>query len=92
VGRVLASACGLLDPECVIIGGELAPAGKPLLDNIRRSLDRWISPAAGHKYPVQAGELGAKAEVLGAIALAMSHVPEQTLDPGSSAATDPGRG
>ncbi|HET6869043.1 MAG TPA: ROK family transcriptional regulator [Solirubrobacteraceae bacterium] len=89
VGRVLASACGLLDPECVIIGGELAPAGKPLLDNIRQSLDRWISPAAGHKYPVQAGELGAKAEVFGAIALAMSHVPDQTLDPASAPATDP---
>ena len=27
------------------------------------------------------GELGGKAEVLGAIALAMSHVPDQTLAP-----------
>ena len=80
VGRVLASICGVLDPELVIIGGELAPAGRPLLDSITNSLERWISPASGH-YPVALGELGGKAEVLGAIALAMSHVPDQTLAP-----------
>jgi predicted NBD/HSP70 family sugar kinase len=80
VGRVLASTCGVLDPELVIIGGELAPAGRPLLESITASLERWISPASGH-YPVALGELGAKAEVLGAIALAMSHVAEETLAP-----------
>jgi predicted NBD/HSP70 family sugar kinase/biotin operon repressor len=80
VGRVLASMCSLLDPELVIIGGELAPAGQPLLDSITTSLERWISPASGH-YPVVLGELGAKAEVLGAIALAMSQVADETLAP-----------
>lgn len=88
VGRVLAGMCSLLDPELVIIGGELAPAGEPLLESIRSSLDRWISPASGHKYRVVGGELGAKAEVLGAIALAMTHVPDQTLDPREPAFTD----
>jgi predicted NBD/HSP70 family sugar kinase/biotin operon repressor len=88
LGRVLAAVCSLLDPELVIIGGEVAPAGEPLLESIRASLDRWISPASGHKYPVLAGELGAKAEVLGAIALAMSRVPEQALEPSSAAAMD----
>jgi predicted NBD/HSP70 family sugar kinase len=80
VGRVLASTCGVLDPELVIIGGELAPAGQPLLDSVTASLRRWISPASG-QYPVALGELGAKAEVLGAIALAMSHVADETLAP-----------
>jgi predicted NBD/HSP70 family sugar kinase len=88
VGRVLAAICSLLDPELVIIGGELAPAGEALLENIRSSLDRWISPASGHNYRVVGGRLGAKAEVLGAIALAMSHVPDQALDPRQSAAMD----
>jgi predicted NBD/HSP70 family sugar kinase len=78
VGRVLAAVCGLLDPELVIIGGELAPTGQPLLDSIIASLERWISPASGH-YPVVLGELGGKAEVLGAIALAMTSVPDETL-------------
>ncbi len=78
VGRVLAATCSVLDPELVIIGGELAPAGPPLLDSVRSSLERWISPASGH-YPVALGELGAKAEVLGAIALAMSHAADEAL-------------
>jgi predicted NBD/HSP70 family sugar kinase len=77
VGRALAGVCGLLDPGLVIVGGELAPAGEGLLDNIRDSLDQWLSPASGHKYTVALGELGAKAEVLGAIALAMNHTAEQ---------------
>lgn len=80
VGRVLASTCGVLDPELVIIGGELAPAGQPLLDSVTTSFRRWISPASGH-YRVALGELGAKAEVLGAIALAMSQVADETLAP-----------
>jgi hypothetical protein len=50
----------------VIIGGELAPAGQPLLNSVQASLERWISPASG-RYPVALGELGGKAEVLGAI-------------------------
>ena len=70
--------CSILDPELVIIGGELAPAGQPLLESITNSLERWISPASGD-YPVVLVELGSKAEVLGAIALAMTHVPDQTL-------------
>jgi predicted NBD/HSP70 family sugar kinase len=78
LGRVLAGVCSLLDPELVIIGGELAPAGQPLLDSVSASLERWISPASG-RHRVVLGELGAKAEVLGAIALAMTHVPDQTL-------------
>jgi predicted NBD/HSP70 family sugar kinase len=80
VGRVLAGVCSLLDPELVIIGGELAPVGQPLLDSITASLERWISPASGH-YPVVLGELGSTAEVLGAIALAMSAVADETLAP-----------
>ena len=81
IGRVLAATCSVLDPELVIIGGELAPAGRPLLDSVRGSLERWISPASGH-YAVALGELGAKAEVLGVIALAMSHAADEALAPG----------
>jgi predicted NBD/HSP70 family sugar kinase len=92
VGRVLAGICSVLDPELLIIGGELAPAGEPLLESVRASLDRWISPASGHRYPVVGAELGARAEVLGAIALAMSHVPDQALGPREAAAKDPAAG
>jgi predicted NBD/HSP70 family sugar kinase len=76
VGRALAGICSVLDPGLVIIGGELAPAGEPLLDSIQESLAAWISPASGRRHPVVLGELGAKAEVLGAVALAMNHAAE----------------
>jgi predicted NBD/HSP70 family sugar kinase len=79
VGRVLAGMCSVLDPGLVVVGGELAPAGEPLLESIRRSLGRWISPASGRKYTVVAGELGARAEVLGAVALAMNRFAETAL-------------
>jgi predicted NBD/HSP70 family sugar kinase len=80
VGRVLAGVCSLLDPGLVVIGGELAPAGEGLLESIRRALGRWISPASGRKYSVVAGELGGRAEVLGAVALAMNRFAESALE------------
>jgi predicted NBD/HSP70 family sugar kinase/biotin operon repressor len=83
VGRALAGICSVLDPGLVIIGGELAPAGDPLLQSIKQSLAAWISPASGRRHPVVLGELGAKAEVLGAVALAMNHAAE-LLDAGSA--------
>jgi predicted NBD/HSP70 family sugar kinase len=80
VGRTLAGMCSLLDPGLVIIGGELAPAGDALLSGVRESLDQWLSPASGRSYPVVPGELGAKAEVLGAVALAMGQASAEPLE------------
>jgi predicted NBD/HSP70 family sugar kinase/biotin operon repressor len=90
VGRLLAGMCSLLDPGLVVVGGELAPAGEPLLASIRDSLGRWTSPASGRKYRVVAGELGARAEVLGAVALAMNRFADDTLTaPNSGPAAGP---
>jgi predicted NBD/HSP70 family sugar kinase/biotin operon repressor len=80
VGHTLAGLCSLLDPGLVIIGGELAPAGEVLLGGVREALDEWISPANGQKYPVVPGELGAQAEVLGAVALAMKQASAEPKD------------
>jgi hypothetical protein len=77
VGRALAGVCSVLDPELIVIGGELAAAGDVLLDAIRETIERLTSPATGHSYSVQRGALGARAEALGAIALAMNHSAER---------------
>jgi predicted NBD/HSP70 family sugar kinase len=71
VGQALAAMCSVLDPALVIIGGELAAAGDPLLDAIGAMIDQQTSPATGHRYRVVRGALEDKAEVLGAVALAM---------------------
>ncbi len=79
VGRALAGLCSVLDPDLVIIGGELAGAGDVLLDGIREVIDREASTAAGRSYAVVPGRLGARAEALGAAALAMDSESRQML-------------
>jgi predicted NBD/HSP70 family sugar kinase len=83
VGRALAGICSVLDPRLVVAGGDVAAAGDVLLDGIRESIERTMTPSAGHAVTVVGGELAARAEVLGAIALAMSstssHVPSRSL-------------
>lgn len=71
LGAALAAVCAVLDPEMIVVGGELAHAGELLLGPVRDSLeDRALLTAAG---PVQvvASALGDQAEVRGALALAL---------------------
>ena len=69
IGRVLADLCNALNFEAVVVGGELSEAGEPLLDGIRDSIDRYALPGAAAAVKVVHGELGERAEVLGALAL-----------------------
>lgn len=73
VGRVLADLCNTLNPELVVIGGDLAAAGEPLLEGVRASVGRYALPATAGAVRVTAGVLAERAEVLGALALVISH-------------------
>jgi predicted NBD/HSP70 family sugar kinase len=68
IGRVLADHCNLLNPAAVVVGGDLSAAGRPLLDGIRESVDRYAQPAIAASVAILAGKLGERAEVLGALA------------------------
>ena len=60
----------------MIIGGELALAGPVLLDPIRAAIvDGAVGPAAS-AVRVVPGELGARAEVLGAATIQLARAPE----------------
>jgi predicted NBD/HSP70 family sugar kinase len=72
IGRVLADLCNALNPDAIIVGGELSAAGKPLLDGIRQAVDRYALPAAAAAVEVRPGELGERAELLGALALVIA--------------------
>ncbi len=69
VGRVLADIVNVLNPELVVLGGELAAVGEPLREGVVESLRRYALPAATAAVRVELGVLGDRAEVLGALAL-----------------------
>jgi predicted NBD/HSP70 family sugar kinase len=75
VGVAIADVVNVLNPELVVIGGELAGAGDVLLDPLRRIIeDRAIAPAVDAVRVTVAG-LGERSEVLGAAALLLAQAP-----------------
>jgi predicted NBD/HSP70 family sugar kinase len=69
IGRVLADLCNALNPEAIVVGGQLSGLGEPLVGGIRASVDRYALPSAAKGVSVVVGELGERAEVVGALAL-----------------------
>ena len=69
VGRVVAALCNEFNPERIVVGGELAQAGELLLAPLKESIRRYAIPAAAEQLSVVAGELGDRAELMGALAL-----------------------
>jgi predicted NBD/HSP70 family sugar kinase/biotin operon repressor len=69
IGRVVAGLCNVLSPSGVIVGGDLGVAAEALLTGIREALDRHVLPPVRAAIELEAGVLGERAEVLGALAL-----------------------
>lgn len=70
VGRAVADLCNYLNPELIVIGGDLSVAGDLIIDPLREAVNRFAIPAAAQDVRIVAGVLGDRAEVLGALALA----------------------
>jgi len=71
IGRAVADLCNSLNPEAIVVGGVLSAAGTPLLEGIRESVKRYAQPGTADALLLLPGELGERAEVLGALALAL---------------------
>ncbi|WP_224769404.1 ROK family protein [Nocardioides ochotonae] len=69
VGRVVADLCNVLNPGAVVLGGVLG-ATASTVSGTREAIDRFAQPGAASAVRVVAGELGDRAEALGAVALA----------------------
>ncbi len=69
LGGVLAGLCDLFNPTALIIGGELG-AGRPLIDGVRASVNRFAQPSTTSVVQVVAAGLGRRAELVGAAQLA----------------------
>lgn len=73
VGRVIADGCNWLNPEAVILGGELGLSGPPFVGGVRESVDRYAQPTIALTVNVHVAGLGARSEIMGAIAVAIDH-------------------
>lgn len=75
VGTVVSVLVNIVNPQLVLVGGELAAAGDVLLDPIRVAIERHCVAPAARSVRVAAGTLGPRAEVLGAAALILAQSP-----------------
>ena len=73
MGRALADLCNSLNPELLVVGGPLGSAPS-LLEGLRAAVDRYAQPNTAAAVRVVPGELGDRAEVRGALALALARV------------------
>ncbi len=80
IGFAAANLCNVVNPERVVVGGELAAAGDVLLDPLRAAMPRYAVCSVA-RTPVVCAETGERAEVLGALVLAMERLQEAFGDP-----------
>ncbi len=71
LGRVVAAICNVFNPDTVVVGGDLGEAGDVLLDPMREAVGRYAIAPAAEDARIVAGVLGERAQVLGALALAL---------------------
>jgi predicted NBD/HSP70 family sugar kinase len=71
IGVAVANLCNLLNPEMIVVGGELSGAGDVLLNPLRQAVRRNAIPSMVDGLEIVPGVLGERAELLGALALVM---------------------
>lgn len=69
IGRPLADACTLLNPDLFVLDGSIGPAGQHIFRGIAETIDRYATPATSTAARVVMGTLQTHAEVLGAVVL-----------------------
>jgi predicted NBD/HSP70 family sugar kinase len=71
IGVAVANLCNLVNPERIVVGGSMGHAGDLLLDPLRESVRLRAIPSAAEDVEIVPGELGERAELLGAVALVL---------------------
>lgn len=71
VGVAVADLINLVDPQRVVIGGELARAGDLAIDGIKQMVQQYSIQSAASTVEIVPAELGVRAEMLGAVAAAL---------------------
>jgi predicted NBD/HSP70 family sugar kinase/biotin operon repressor len=71
VGVAVANLCNLVNPERIVVGGTIGQAGAVVLEPLRESVRLRAIPSAAEDVEIVPGELGERAELLGAVALVL---------------------
>ncbi|MEP7343412.1 MAG: ROK family protein [Acidobacteriota bacterium] len=71
LGRGAANLISILNPDAVVIGGELGVGLKPYLDDVREEARRWAAPEAARHCRIASASAGNQAGVIGAARLAL---------------------
>jgi glucokinase len=71
LGRGLANLISLLNPEAIVLGGELSVALKPFIDDIREEARLWAASEAARGCQILSAVVVEDAALLGAARLAM---------------------
>jgi predicted NBD/HSP70 family sugar kinase len=72
VGRAVGTICNIVNPELVIVGGEMSVVGDVLVDAVAEGIGLATIPAIRRDARVVRASLGERAEVLGAIGLVLA--------------------
>jgi predicted NBD/HSP70 family sugar kinase len=81
IGVAAANLCNIVDPSRLVVGGELSQSGELLLGPMRHALERAVIVGPDSVPDIVQSQLGARAEMLGAIALAIDRVSITSSDP-----------
>ncbi len=77
LGAVVADLCNLLSPQRVIVAGPIFRAGELILEPLREAVQHRSVPAAARAVEIVSSHLDQRAEVVGAIWLALDAVRER---------------
>lgn len=86
IGRVIAVIAANLDPNMVIVGGSMARSA--LVNSVAAAIKRFNQPYVAADMRVAAAELGERASLMGAIALAISAASGRSPFIGAASAED----
>ncbi|GAA4721343.1 ROK family transcriptional regulator [Pedococcus ginsenosidimutans] len=75
LGVAVAGVVNLVNPEVVVLGGQLSKVGSIITTPMRASLERCAIPSAAASLEVRMGELDTDADVIGALVSAGALLP-----------------
>ncbi len=81
LGVALAAVLNILNPDRVVLGGELGGAGELVLGSLREHLGRHALASAVRSASVVSGVLGERAEALGGVLLVLTEAQRFTPTP-----------